>query len=169
MRFCVYVETDFDTDGDGKRDRLKVFVQVPECAVRGHYRAGTIYEACPYLAGINTDVFRHLKEVEDMDLPEPDFSGISCAPACSPSGEISSLEAALRSDPGEWNYPDPGFEGARCYDLLSYRYFLVRGFAVVMAAGPGVEQVRHVIPPQPRRRHAPVDLLAERLVLRRAV
>ena len=26
VRYCVYVETDFDLDGDGKRDLVKAFV-----------------------------------------------------------------------------------------------------------------------------------------------
>lgn len=27
VRYCVYVESDYDMDGDGKRDLVKVFVQ----------------------------------------------------------------------------------------------------------------------------------------------
>ena len=75
--------------------------------------------------------------MEEQKLPAPDFSNIRSAAPCSPTEEITALEAALRSDPSQWYYPDPGFEGAYCFDLDSYRYFLVRGFAVVMAAGPG--------------------------------
>ena len=29
VRYCVYVETDYDVDGDGKRDLVKAVVQVP--------------------------------------------------------------------------------------------------------------------------------------------
>lgn len=32
-RFCVYVESDYDTDLDGKCDLMKVYVQVPRAAV----------------------------------------------------------------------------------------------------------------------------------------
>ena len=42
LRFCVYVETDNDTDGDGMADLVKALVQVPRAAVEGQYKAGTI-------------------------------------------------------------------------------------------------------------------------------
>ena len=32
LRFCVYVETDHDTDGDGKADLVEALVQVPRAA-----------------------------------------------------------------------------------------------------------------------------------------
>ena len=35
MTFCVYVETDHDTDNDGMADLVKVLVQVPRPAVEG--------------------------------------------------------------------------------------------------------------------------------------
>ena len=35
LRLCVYVETDHDTDGDGKADLVNAFVQVPKSAVEG--------------------------------------------------------------------------------------------------------------------------------------
>ncbi len=42
VRYCVYVESDYDMDGDGKRDLVKAFIQVPRSAVeavirRQHY------------------------------------------------------------------------------------------------------------------------------------
>ena len=51
LRFCVYVETDNDTDGDGMADLVKALVQVPRAAVEGQYKAGTIYDPTPYGAG----------------------------------------------------------------------------------------------------------------------
>ena len=35
VRYCVYVESDYDMDGDGKRDFVKAFIQVPRSAVEG--------------------------------------------------------------------------------------------------------------------------------------
>ena len=35
VRYIVYVETDYDTDGDGKPDLVKTLVQVPKAAVKG--------------------------------------------------------------------------------------------------------------------------------------
>ena len=51
LRFCVYVETDHDTDGDGLADLVKAMVQVPRGAVEGKYKAATIYDPTPYGAG----------------------------------------------------------------------------------------------------------------------
>ena len=51
LRFCVYVETDNDTDNDGMADLVKALVQVPRAAVEGEYKAGTIYDPTPYGAG----------------------------------------------------------------------------------------------------------------------
>lgn len=51
VRYCVYVETDYDVDGDGKRDLVKAVVQVPRSAVEGNYKAATLYEARPYAGG----------------------------------------------------------------------------------------------------------------------
>ena len=47
VRYCVYVESDYDMDGDGKRDLVKVLVQVPRSAVEGNYKAASLFEARP--------------------------------------------------------------------------------------------------------------------------
>ena len=51
LRFCVYVETDYDTDSDGKADLVEAFVQVPRSAAEGAFKAATIYDPTPYGAG----------------------------------------------------------------------------------------------------------------------
>ena len=38
-RFCVYVETDNDTDNDGKADLVKALVEAPRSAVEGVCKA----------------------------------------------------------------------------------------------------------------------------------
>ena len=52
-RFAVFVETDYDTDRDGKYDLVKAYVQVPRAAVEGSgdYRAPVVFAADPYSAG----------------------------------------------------------------------------------------------------------------------
>ena len=45
VRFCVYVEANFDTNGDGKGDLIKAFVQVPRSAAEGNYKAASVFEA----------------------------------------------------------------------------------------------------------------------------
>ena len=44
QRLCVYVETDHDTDGDGKADLAKACLQIPRSAVEGQYKAAVIYD-----------------------------------------------------------------------------------------------------------------------------
>ena len=57
LRFCVYVETDNDTDNDGMADLVKALVQVPRAAVLGKYKAATIYDPYPYAAGTCDDAY----------------------------------------------------------------------------------------------------------------
>ena len=52
LRFVVYVETDNDTDMDGKPDLVKTMVQVPLQAASGVYKAPVLYEARPYIGGM---------------------------------------------------------------------------------------------------------------------
>ena len=60
VRFCVYVEANFDTNGDGKGDLIKAFVQVPRSAAEGNYKAASVFEARPYCAGVNADGYDHM-------------------------------------------------------------------------------------------------------------
>ena len=55
IREVVYVETDVDTDGDGKADKVQVLVQRPAATDRG-MKAASIFEARPYSAGC-TDAY----------------------------------------------------------------------------------------------------------------
>ena len=45
--FCVWVETDHDTDPDGKEDLVKALIQVPRAAAEGRYRAGGLSQTPP--------------------------------------------------------------------------------------------------------------------------
>ena len=47
LRFCVYVETDYDTDGDGRADLVEALVQVPRAAAEGRFKAAAIYDHRP--------------------------------------------------------------------------------------------------------------------------
>ncbi len=140
VRYCVYVETDFDLDGDGKRDLVKAFVQVPRSAVEGNYKAPTIFEARPYSAGVESDAYDHLKEVEDLTYPEFDMSRVNDAPARRAAAGMTAMDAALQADPASWYYVDKGNPAgdSYCYDNIDlYDYYLVRGFAVVQSSGIG--------------------------------
>ena len=139
VRYCVYVESDYDMDGDGKRDLVKVLVQVPRSAVEGDYKAASLFEARPYCAGVQEDGYKHMKEVESRKYSKFDFADLykKVAPRV-PTGSISAMELALKSDPSDWYYPDKGNHNNMVYENLdNFNYYLVRGFAVIISAGFG--------------------------------
>lgn len=139
VRYCVYVESDYDMDGDGKRDLVKACIQVPRSAVEGNYKAATLFEARPYCAGVQADGYEHLKEVEEKEYRKFDFADLNKkAEPRIPTGEISAMDLVLKADPSDWYYPDQGNGGNMVYENLeNFNYYLVRGFAVVVSAGFG--------------------------------
>lgn len=136
LRFCVYVETDNDTDNDGMADLVKAFVQVPRGAVEGDFKAGVIYDPTPYGAGT---VEENSFGAEHLYVEEPfDYQNLyrECKKR-ETAGETTSMELAMEADGSDWNYTVPvsgelGYSYATVYD-----YYLVRGYAVVEACGIG--------------------------------
>lgn len=139
VRYCVYVESDYDMDGDGKRDLIKTLVQVPRSAVEGNYKAASLFEARPYCAGVQEDGYDHMKEVEKKQYRKFDFADLAReVPPRVPGGSISAMELALKADPSDWYYKDKGSTNSMVYENLdNFNYYLVRGFAVVVSAGFG--------------------------------
>ena len=136
MRFCVYVETDNDTDGDGKADLVKAFIQVPKSALEGTYKAAAIYDPTPYSTGTIDNTH------EAWDVPyetaEFDKSKLYAAGAKRESaGSIDALTAALEADSSQWLYAPPKTTYPGYYHTGMYDYYLIRGFAVVMCCGIG--------------------------------
>ena len=136
LRFAVYVETDYDTDMDGKPDLIKTLVQVPRTAAEGSCRVPAIYEARPYIAGMYT----YSPELPAVGFSDFDEQRMYATPVKRiAEGEISSPELAGTAKPEDWYYQldsDP-FGQQYLGNLTAYDYFLVRGFAVVQSAGPG--------------------------------
>ena len=132
IRYCVYVETNYDTDGDGKLDLVKALVQVPRAAAEGDYQAATIYEARPYITGCTNRGMGY--DTEDGY----DMTKLYAQPEARDSlGKTSTLEAAADADSSDWYYYNP-FEDMMDYeDLDWYDYYLVRGYAVVECGGLG--------------------------------
>ena len=120
LRFCVYVETDHDTDGDGKADLVEALVQVPRAAAEGDFKAATIYDPTPYGAGTVEET-----GMNGISLLNPvpfDYSKLY-APGekRTPSGSMTTLEAAAIAEAECWNYRVPytgdlGYTYARWYD-----------------------------------------------------
>lgn len=136
IRYFVYVETDYDTDGDGKLDLVKALVQVPRAAAEGDYEAATIFEARPYITGctnIRTNAYSGGTHEEFK------YEDLYAQPAARvPSQEpVSTLEAAADADSNDWFYWNPEENIYDYEDLDWYDYYLVRGFAVVESGGLG--------------------------------
>lgn len=141
VRYCVYVESDYDIDGDGKRDLVKAVVQVPRSAVEGNYKAATLYEARPYAAGVQEDGYDHLKEVAEKEYHPVNFADLDKkVDAHIPQGCISAMDLSLKADPAEWYYPDKGNDNNMVFENIDiFNYYLARGFAVVLSAGFGTK------------------------------
>lgn len=108
IRHNLWVETDFDSDGDGRRDRVHVDVTRPRQTESG-LRVPVIYASSPYFAGVaRTFAFWDIRQELDAD---PD-----------PRGRMEG----------------PAFQGQRTRisnDLVST--WVPRGFAVVHSEAPG--------------------------------
>jgi X-Pro dipeptidyl-peptidase len=155
VRYVVYVETDLDTDDDGKLDLVKTLVQLPRAALEGG-KFSTIYEARPYIEGTGSQsVPSSVQNDGNGYLSEnPEFSHedlYKTAPARIPAGETTTAELANNADYNEWYYrysysgttgratisPGTGSNETEYEDLNWYDYHLVRGFAIVQSAGIG--------------------------------
>ena len=141
VRYIVYVETDYDTDGDGKPDLVKTFVQVPKAAVNGDYKAASIFEASPYVTGTTEE-----RTLEGIGLKEGgnfEMAKLYEKPAKRQASKtVTTEEVAKATDPKEWYYVNPreSSDDYTHYDyenLNWYNYFLVRGYAVVTSSGLG--------------------------------
>lgn len=132
IRFFVYVETNYDTDGDGKLDLVKALVQIPRAAMEGDYQAATIYEARPYITGC-TD--RSQLPLVDGGY---DIDSMYSQPAARvPQGSATTAEVAAAADSSDWYYWNEYEDMWDYEDLTWYDYYLVRGFAVVECGGLG--------------------------------
>ena len=133
IRFFVYVETNYDTDGDGKLDMVRALVQLPRAAAEGDYKAATIYEARPYITGATNYAAPFTDGGYDID------SMYSQPAPCVPTGSTTTMEVAAQADSSEWYYWNK-YQSKYVYeDLDWYDYYLVRGFAVVACGGLGTK------------------------------
>ncbi|MDB4403096.1 Xaa-Pro dipeptidyl-peptidase [bacterium] len=110
-QFHLWVETEFDSDGDGKKDRMHVDVTVPGQCMSEGLKVPVIYNTSPYFWGT---------------------SGTSEEFFWNPDHEVG-------AKPPERPHP-PEIERKDFRPLNSTRYirqFVPRGFAVVHSASPG--------------------------------
>ena len=140
VRFPVYVETDYDTDADGKPDLVKAIVQLPKAVAQGDFKAATILEARPYVAGTLDENYVTL---ESLGLPTDgsyDMKKLREQPAKRQAvASETTVEAAKKAKASDWYYYSP-YEYIYDYeDLNWYDYFLVRGYAFISSAGLGTK------------------------------
>ena len=140
VRFPVYVETDYDIDADGKPDLVKAIVQLPKAVAQGDFKAATILEARPYVAGTLDENYVTL---ESLGLPTDgsyDMKKLREQPAKRQAvASETTVEAAKKAKASDWYYYSP-YEYIYDYeDLNWYDYFLVRGYAFISSAGLGTK------------------------------
>lgn len=132
VRYCVYVETDYDTDGDGKADLVKALVQIPQEAINADGTFSTIYEARPYITGCNFDD-RTIGDNQHYDV-DGMYKPVD---GRTPAGTATTADAVKAANPDDWFYWSPQEDMYDYESLKWYDYFLVRGYAVVTSAGIG--------------------------------
>ncbi|USS86249.1 Xaa-Pro dipeptidyl-peptidase [Fructilactobacillus cliffordii] len=121
----VFVETDFDSDGDGQNDLLKVEITRPDALTP----VPAVYTASPYDQGINEKLGEQLTHDVNVDLqpkPASQFQPQPTAPLA--SGQAHDVNGQA-DDATLTHEPHPG------YTLNDF--LLPRGFASVYAAGIG--------------------------------
>ena len=122
IRYCVYVETNYDTDDDGKLDLVKALVQIPRAAMEGNYKAATIYEARPYITGCNES----MNPGENLGSEGYDISKLYSQPDKRvPAGTATTAEAAANADSADWYYWNP-YEQMYDYEDLNWYDYLCR-------------------------------------------
>ncbi|MBW1605275.1 Xaa-Pro dipeptidyl-peptidase [Lactobacillus sp. Sy-1] len=135
IREVVYVESDLDTDHDGKRDLLMAHVIRPAETESG-LKVPTLFTASPYDQGTNDIAGEKLTHNVDQPIAHKDPNQL----------EYSDIEAvadqqalpAKRIGNGKTaRHAEEHFQNGWGYTLNNY--FLARGFAVVYAAGIGTK------------------------------
>lgn len=123
IRETVYVEAPMDSDNDGKKDRIAVDLMRPKETDKG-LKVPVIYEMSPYRAGLQ-DISFHDVDVELNPVGKKTGAGKGAG-----AGMLSFATAAkaVRETNRDTPKPFPGY-----YD----NYFVPRGYAVVLAEGPG--------------------------------
>ena len=134
----VYVESDLDSDRDGKRDLLRVEVTRPaetEPDPDEGLKVPVIYTASPYNQGTNDAAGERLMHRVNR--------GLNPKPASKITKEAITTSFSLPTPPkareasGTTSTAEESFTQAQTYTLNDY--FLARGFAVVYAAGIGTK------------------------------
>ena len=135
LRFTVYVETDYDTDLDGKNDLVKAFVQIPKEIVEKGYKVASIIQDSPYTCGTYEDSYEYDKEVMHASESITDQDLAHRGITRERTSEVDVLTHSLSCQKSEFAYSINGYSGYS--DTNDVDYFLVRGFAFINVGGYG--------------------------------
>lgn len=132
-RFTVYVESDYDTDLDGKKDLVKAYIQLPRDVLVNNYQVASIFQCSPYTASTLEDDFR--PHVASEGFVTDNQIATAQGTSREVTSEINVLEHADSGDKKEFFYTinDHYFYS----DSDDCNYFLVRGFAFINVGGYG--------------------------------
>ena len=119
IREKVQVETGVDSDRDGKKDRVSVFVTRPK-ETANSLKVASIIEASPYYGGVHT-IAGHAVDLDNNGTAQNGAVQAAAAPAANATVRRRPPMAGARSNPGP---PDYGWS---YYD----NYFVPRGYAVL--------------------------------------
>lgn len=132
----VYVETSLDTDGDGKRDLIEVFIRRPKETLKG-MKVPAIYVANPYMMSCNEEVYnkmhsvdKNLKKFCEKKIRYEDIKVKECKSKYYCENE--------RVSKGEVKTSLAQEENLDCITEW-YKYFNSRGIASVFSAGLGTK------------------------------
>ncbi len=148
IRYSVYVETNYDTDGDGKLDLVKALVQIPRAAAmnQNNHKFATIMDARPYITGCTDNGTDRKFTYKDGNLGYNlnSLYGKARYLRVFDNKTATTMQAAANASAEEWYYlspyesePDDDYYFYDYEDLDWYDYFLVRGYAVVEVGGLG--------------------------------
>lgn len=134
----VYVETDLDTDQDGRRDRIAVYIRRPAETDRG-LRVPAMYTANPYAPGWNEDLYKLHPVDGDLAVKEAQPQNEEAVrwhakkTALPPASRPKEKPAVTTERPEE-------FEELQQSMNQLQQYLLVRGFATVFSGGIGTRR-----------------------------
>lgn len=124
----VYVESPQDTDLDGKRDLIEVWIKRPKETEEG-MKVPAIFEMSPYLQGTNDDLYILHNVDEDLTIGEAtsttleDVTYVPEERVVPEARQVKGTAENAKVEPfefGDW-----------------YNYFFARGYAVVFSGGIG--------------------------------
>ncbi|WP_334116167.1 CocE/NonD family hydrolase, partial [Ligilactobacillus sp.] len=132
IREVVYVESDLDTDHDGKADLLKAEIIRPKDTEEG-LKVPALYTASPYNQGTNDATVESMTHDVNVKLTRktPDsltYDDVKCT--AEPKAEIEKQAVNGTAEHASETFP-------REFSYTLNDYMLARGFAAVYAAGIG--------------------------------